>query len=180
MNGFSRRTVLGGAAAVFGGAAWPGRTLPFSDPRTADLLVRNARVYTMDLVTPTANAFAVRGGRIIAVGSNGVIDGLRGKRTEIFDARGMAVVPGFIDCHLHPDGETLLYEVLVGNPYDVEFVTIDSIVAKLKERAAKTSPGQWVQGFFYDDTKVKDGRLITRADLDRVSSTHPVRRRSTP
>jgi len=64
--------------------------------------------------------------------------------------------------------------VLVGNPYDVEFVTIQSIIDKLKARAAQTPPGQWVEGFFYDDTKVKDGRLITRADLDRVSTDHPV------
>ena len=148
--------------------------MPVSDPRSADLLVRNARVHTMDPASPKANAFAVRDGRIIAVGSNEAISGLSGKSTEIFDAHGMTIVPGFIDCHLHPDGETLLYEVLVGNPYDVEFVTIDSIVAKMKERAAKTLPGQWVQGFFYDDTKVKDGRLITRADLDRVSTVHPV------
>ncbi len=174
MIGFSRRIVLGGAAAVFGAAAWPRQALAVSDPRTADLLVRNARVHTMEPATPTAAAFAVRDGRIIAVGSNEVISGLRGKRTEIFDARGMTIVPGFIDCHIHPEGETLLYEVLVGNPYEVEFVTIDSIVAKLKERAAKTPPGQWVQGFFYDDTKVKDGRLITRTDLDRVSTAHPV------
>jgi predicted amidohydrolase YtcJ len=128
----------------------------------------------MDLASPKASAFAVRGDRILAVGSDEAISGLGGKGTEVFDARGMTIVPGFIDCHLHPDGETLLYEVLVGNPYDVEFVTIESIVAKLKERATKTPPGQWVQGFFYDDTKVKDGRLITRADLDLASTVHPV------
>jgi predicted amidohydrolase YtcJ len=168
--GFSRRGVLGGGAAF--ATAWPARAAP--DPRSADLVVRNARVYTVEPGLPKADAFAVRDGRIIAVGSNDAIAGLIGKGAEVYDARGMAVVPGFIDCHLHPDGETLLYEVLVGNPYDAEFVTIDSIVAKLRERAAKTPPGQWVQGFFYDDTKVKDGRLITRADLDRVSTEHPV------
>jgi predicted amidohydrolase YtcJ len=168
----SRRTVLGGAAAAIG--AWPVRTLGNSDPRSADLIVRDARVYTMEQSAPTAQAFAVRDARIIAVGSNDAIAGLAGKGTEMFDARGMTVVPGFIDCHLHPEGESLLYDVLVGNPYEVEFVTIDSIVAKLKERAAKTPPGEWVQGYFYDDTKVKDGRPLTRADLDRVSSVHPV------
>lgn len=174
MNEFSRRTILGGVAAVMGGAAWPGGAFTNSDPRTADLIVRNARVFTMDPSAPTANAFAIRGERIIAVGATEVIDGLRGKNTEVLDARGMTIVPGFIDCHIHPEGETLLYEVLVGNPYDVEFVTIDSIIAKLKERAAKTPPGEWVQGFYYDDTKVKDGRQLTRVDLDRVSSVHPV------
>ncbi|HEX5258685.1 MAG TPA: amidohydrolase [Sphingomicrobium sp.] len=171
MIGFSRRGVIGGAATL---GVLPARAFAFTDPRSAELIVRNGRVYTMEPTAPKAQAFAVRDGRIIAVGSNDAVSGLRGKGTEVFDARGMTVVPGFIDCHLHPEGESLLYDVLVGNPYDVEFVTIDSIVAKLKARAAKTPPGEWVQGMFYDDTKVKDGRPLTRADLDRVSSVHPV------
>jgi predicted amidohydrolase YtcJ len=162
-----RRTFLGGAAALVAAG-------PASDPRSADLVVRNVRVYTVEPSAPTAEAFAVRDGRFIAVGSSDAVSGLIGQGTEVLDGRGMAVVPGFIDCHVHADGETLLYEVLVGNPFEVEFVTIDSIVAKLRDRAAKTPPGQWVEGYFYDDTKVKDGRLITRADLDRVSADHPV------
>jgi predicted amidohydrolase YtcJ len=170
MIDISRRSLLGGIAAA--GLASTVRAA--IDPRSADLVVRNARVHTVEPGMPEAQAFAVRDGRFIAVGSNEQMDGLIGHGTEVYDARGMAVVPGFIDCHLHPDGETLLYEVLVGNPFDVEMVTIDSIVAKLKERAARTPPGQWVVGYFYDDTKVKDGRLITRADLDRVSTVHPV------
>ena len=167
----SRRGLLAGAGGT--ALAWPLRAAP--DPRGADLVVRNARVNTVEpLMIPAAEAFAVRDGRFIAVGSNQDVSGLVRKGTEVIDARGMTIVPGFIDCHLHPDGETLLYEVLVGNPYDVEFVTIASIIDKLKARAAQTPPGQWVEGFFYDDTKVKDGRLITRADLDRVSTDHPV------
>jgi len=172
VTALSRRTLLGGAAAAVGAGAARGFAL--TDPRDADLIVRNARVYTMEPGAPQAQAFAVRDGRIIAVGSNDPVGRLAGKGTELLDARGMTVVPGFIDCHLHPEGESLLYDVLVGNPYEVEFVTIDSIVAKLRERAAKTPPGEWVQGMFYDDTKVKDGRPLTRADLDRASSVHPV------
>ena len=168
-----RRHLLGGSA-VLAGALVGGKAFAAVDPRSADLVVRNARVYTVEPAMPTAQAFAVRDGRILAVGSNDSIDGLIGKDTDVFDARGMTVVPGFIDCHLHPEGESLLYDVLVGNPFEVELVTIDSIVAKLRERAAKTPPGQWVAGYFYDDTKVKDGRPLTRADLDRVSTVHPV------
>nr|WP_243853779.1 amidohydrolase [Sphingopyxis panaciterrae] len=99
---------------------------------------------------------------------------LAGKRTRIVDAGGATIVPGFNDCHLHAEADILLYETLVGNPYEVEFVTIASIVDKLKGKASKTSPGEWVFGFFYDDTKVKDRRALTRADLDRVSTSHPV------
>ena len=172
MISLSRRSLLGGAAAAIG--AWPARALAIADPRSADLIVRNARVYTMESSAPFAQAFAVRDGRIIAVGSNDAIGGLVGTGTDVLDVHGMTVVPGFIDCHLHPEGESLLYDVLVGNPYEVEFVTIESIVAKLRERAARTPPGEWVRGFFYDDTKVKDGRPLTRRDLDRVSTVHPV------
>jgi predicted amidohydrolase YtcJ len=90
------------------------------------------------------------------------------------DAAGMTVVPGFIDCHVHARGETLLYDVLVGNPFEVEFVSIASIVDKLRARAQTLPPGTWVEGYFFDDTKLSDGRELTRRDLDEVSRDHPV------
>ncbi|HEV2688192.1 MAG TPA: amidohydrolase, partial [Bryobacteraceae bacterium] len=93
---------------------------------------------------------------------------------QTFDAKQMTVVPGFIDCHNHAPGNVLLYEVLVGNPYVVVFVTIASIVDKLRARARETPPGTWVEGFFFDDTKVKDNRLLNLHDLDQVSKDHPV------
>ena len=86
----------------------------------------------------------------------------------------MTIVPGFIDCHNHAGGSTLLYEVLVGNPFEVEFVTIGSIVDKLRAKAQATPPGTWVEGFFFDDTKLKDGRALNVHDLDQVSTEHPV------
>jgi len=86
----------------------------------------------------------------------------------------MTIVPGFIDCHVHPVGEVLLYEVAVGNPFDVEFLTIARILDKLTAKAKQTPPGFWVEGFFYDDTKVKDKRPLSIQDLDKVSKDHPV------
>ncbi len=139
-----------------------------------DLVVINAKVYTMDPGAPRAEAFAVSDGRFIAVGSSGDVRNLAGKRTQTFDAKGMTVVPGFIDCHNHAGGEVLLNEVLVGNPFEVEFVSIRSIIGKLRERAQQTPPGTWVEGYFFDDTKVSDKRLINMRDLDEVSSDHPV------
>jgi predicted amidohydrolase YtcJ len=108
------------------------------------------------------------------VGNTTEMKALIGKGTQTFDAREMAVVPGFIDCHNHAPGDILLYEVIVGNPYVVEFVTIDSIVDKLRSKAAQTPPGAWVEGYFFDDTKVKDNRLLNVHDLDKVSKDHPV------
>jgi predicted amidohydrolase YtcJ len=143
-------------------------------PVDPDLVVLNATVYTVDTAQPRAEAFAVRDGRFLAVGTTADIKSLAGPRTQILDAARQTIVPGFIDTHNHAPGATLLYEVLVGNPYQVEFVTIGSIVEKLKARTVQTPAGFWVEGFFFDDTKLKDKRPLTRQDLDQVSADHPV------
>jgi hypothetical protein len=157
--------------ATAGLLARPFRGLAPIDP---DLVVYNARVYTMDGVRPRAEAFAVAGSRFAALGSTAEMRALTGARTRTFDAKGMTLVPGFIDAHNHAGGTMLLYEVLVGNPFEVEFVTIQSIVDKLKAKASEVAPGTWVEGYFHDDTKVKDKRPLNAADLDRVSTEHPV------
>ncbi|MDT8429065.1 MAG: amidohydrolase [Pseudomonadales bacterium] len=139
-----------------------------------DLIVVNAKVYTVDAGLPRAEAFAVTADKFTAVGSTADIRNLAGTNTQVFDAQGMTVVPGFIDCHNHARGETLLYEVLVGNPFEVEFVSIASIIDKLRAKAQTLPPGTWVEGYFFDDTKLTDGRQLTRSDLDEVSRDHPV------
>ena len=156
-----------GATPAFAQAAPSGGQRP-------DLIVINAKVYTMDTRAPRAEAFAVTGGRFTAVGSTSDITNLAGPGTQTFDAKGMTIVPGFIDCHNHAGGETLLYDVLVGNPFEVEFVSILSIVGKLKAKAQQVPPGTWVEGYFFDDTKVKDTRGLHVKDLDEVSKDHPV------
>jgi predicted amidohydrolase YtcJ len=169
---------MGGA---FAGMA-PG--IAFADPQEPDLIVHNARIHTVDDVLPKAQALAVRAGRFVAVGSND-IKSLAGKKTRLYDAKGMMVVPGFIDTHNHAGaggaaftgnagGEGLLYDVHVGNPYEVEQVSIASIIAKLKAEAQRLPPGTWVVGNFLDDTKLSDKRPLNVRDLDKVSSDHPV------
>ena len=173
-------SLMGGAFAST--ALTPG--IAFADPQEPDLIVHNARVHTVDDVLPKAQAFAVRAGRFVAVGGND-IKSLAGKKTRLTDAKGMMVVPGFIDTHNHAGaggaaftgnagGEGLLYDVHVGNPYEVEQVTIASIIAKLKVEAQRLPPGTWVVGNFLDDTKLADKRPLNVRDLDKVSSDHPV------
>ncbi|HEY7301201.1 MAG TPA: amidohydrolase [Xanthobacteraceae bacterium] len=175
---YSRREFMGLSGAGIAGlidAEWPhGALAQTGSTQDPDLIVVNARVYTVDPIMPMAEAFAVKGARFVAVGSTENIKSLAGKRTQIFDAKQMAVVPGFIDAHNHAPGAILLYEVLVGNPYEVEFVTIAGIVDKLRARARETPPGSWVEGFFFDDTKVADKRQLNIGDLDQVSRDHPV------
>src|SRR6516162_4964224 len=161
------------AGSVVAQSRW-GQALAAVAPQEPDLVVLNARAYTVDPVAPQAEAFAVKADRFVAVGSSEEVRSLIGPRTQTLDAERMTIVPGFIDAHNHAPGAILLYEVLVGNPYDVEFVTIASIVDKLRARARETPPGFWVEGFFYDDTKVKDQRQLNIHDLDQVSREHPV------
>lgn len=158
--------------AAFAGPFVKGKSLDESlDP---DLIVFNAQVYTVDSPISRVTAFAIRDGKFAAVGSSADIKALASNRTRMRDANGLTIVPGFIDCHVHASGSTLLYETLVGNPFDVEFVTIDSIVEKLKAKARTLPSGTWVEGYFFDDTKVKDKRQLTVKDLDKVSTEHPV------
>ncbi|MEZ5293444.1 MAG: amidohydrolase [Vicinamibacterales bacterium] len=170
-----------GAAGAIGGPMLGARGATAAATQAAaasglvpDMIVVNASVYTMDPAAPRAEAFAVKDGRFVAVGSTSDVRNLATSQTQVFDAKGMTIVPGFIDCHNHAGGETLLYDVLVGNPFEVEFVSILSIVGKLKARADQTPPGTWVEGYFFDDTKLKDERPLHKRDLDEVSRDHPV------
>lgn len=169
---FLGMTGLGVTGAI--GSLWTNTASAVVGPREPELVVLNAKVYTVDDQMPQAQAFAVRDGRFVAVGTNDEVRALVGPTTKSFDAQQMTIVPGFIDCHNHARGNVLLYDVLVGNPFEVEFVTIDSIIGKLRERAATLAPDTWVEGYFFDDTKVKDGREINSKDLDKVSTRHPV------
>lgn len=137
-------------------------------------IYKGARIHTLDPAIAAADAIAIAGSRIVGVGSWAEIKSLATSRTEVIDLGGQTIVPGFNDAHLHAVGDMLLSSVLVGNPFEVEFFTIERIVTLLKQRAAVTPPGKLVDGEFYDDTKIKDGRPLVMADLDRVSTTHPV------
>ena len=135
-----------------------------------DLAVTNGRLYTVDDTLPLAEALAIKNGRFIAVGSNADIRGIVTGDTTVIDAEGMTVTPGFIDAHSHPFSGGL-DELLHVN---VDVRSIAEIQALLRERAAKTPTGEWVVGFKYDDTKLLEGRPITRTDLDAAVPNHPV------
>jgi predicted amidohydrolase YtcJ len=132
----------------------------------ADLVVINGRVLTMDGAMPNAEALAVKNGRILAVGSTADIRNLATQRTRVIDAARMTVVPGFIDCHCHPSGVNELYEA------NANVRTLAELQANLRKKAAETPPGQWVNAYMFDDTKLD--KTLHRRDLDAVSTAHPI------
>ena len=125
-------------------AAVVGTQVPLNTP--ADLVVTGTRVHTLDPQTPTAEAFAVTGGRIAAVGTADDIAALAGPRTEVLDAAaigGRAVVPGLADVHIHLGlgGTQAVYELIV-----VPTDSLDTVLDKVRERAAGLGPDEWVVG----------------------------------
>jgi predicted amidohydrolase YtcJ len=136
-------------------------------PLRADLLIRGARIHTMDDARPGAEAIAILGDRVLALGSNDELDALRGPATRVLDGRGTTIFPGFIDAHSHPGG------VAEVTGADVNLRSITAIQDAMRRQAAKTIPGQWVIGNKYDDTKLAEERPVNRRDLDEAVPLQP-------
>ncbi len=166
-------------AAVLGVGELPGRkgARPMASQQGGsgpDMVLVNGRVFTVDDAQPRAEAFAVKNGRFMAVGSTADVRNLVAQGTQVIDAEGMTVTPGFIDAHCHADGVRDLFSV------DLDVRTIAEIKRRLAAKAADTPPDHWVNGFKYDDTKVRDQstgryRRINRWDLDEAVPNSPVR-----
>lgn len=177
MRKFSRRKFIGSSSALaLAGIGLPtqsalaqGSSSVRSDS-APDYVVINARVFTSDPALPQAEAFAVKGDRFLAVGSSSDIRNLATPGTEIIDAEGMFVTPGFIDAHSHPSGAGV-NELVQVNADRRSIVEIKEAIA---ERARNTPNGQWVRAFKYDDTKLAEGRPLNRFDLDEAAPQNPV------
>jgi predicted amidohydrolase YtcJ len=168
----NRKQFLGlGAVAATGLGSGCARAASADLLDAPDLIVVRGRVLTQDEGTPSAAAFAVKNGRFTAVGSEADIRNLAAPgRTQVVDATGMCVVPGFIDAHSHPSGAGLNALKNV----NTNLGSIARIQAALRERAQTTPAGEWIVGYMYDDTKQEEGRPLNRRDLDAVSTDHPI------
>jgi predicted amidohydrolase YtcJ len=142
----------------------------FAQQEPADLVLRNAKVYTANEKQPIAQAVAVKGDKIVFVGANGDATRFTGPATRVIDLKGATVLPGFTDSHMHLSGVgeremTLNLEGLT---------SLDSFLVKVKERVDQTRPGQWVTGRGWIETFWKPPVFPTRQDLDRISPGNPV------
>lgn len=142
------------------------------DDRTAaraDLVIVGARVWTGNVDAPWAEAVAVRGERIAAVGSRKEIEALAGEDTRVLDAAGGLVTPGFIDSHVHfVDGGERLASVQLRDAS-----TPEEFTRRIGEFAATLPPGTWILGGDWDHT-LWGGELPRRDWIDSLTSEHPV------
>jgi predicted amidohydrolase YtcJ len=159
----SRRTFLGMFAA-----AVPLLSFGKLEP---EIILYNGNIFTINPKEPTAQALAIANGRLIGVGSNAEILRMATANTKKIDLGYKTVLPGFIDAHSHPAYSGLKHLKMV----DCDLRSIAAIQAAIKQRAAITPKGKWVEGFKYDDTKTVEGRKIKMADLDAAAPEHPVR-----
>jgi predicted amidohydrolase YtcJ len=135
----------------------------------ADLVLVLAKIWTGDVRNPEAEALAVRGGRIVAVGSNKQIEAFKGPQTKVLDANWRRVVPGMIDCHTHMSGGglDLLAMDLRKTKAPADFTRI------VGEYAKKQPPGVWLTDGAWDHEQWSPVRLPTKADLDPATGDHP-------
>src|SRR5207248_3987353 len=115
----------------------------------AELVISNAKVWTVDSKLPTAQAVAVFGDRIVAVGSNADIEAWRGTSTQVIDAGGKLLLPGFNDAHVHfVSGGRQLDAVDLNDATSPQ-----EFVRRISEQAKKTPKDEWITGGDWDETK---------------------------
>ena len=136
----------------------------------ADLIVTNAKIWTVDKSLPTAQAVAVIGERIVAVGSNADIEAWRGSHTRVIDAAGKLLLPGFNDAHVHfvSGGEQL------DNIQLNDATSAQEFARRIGERAKVTPKGEWILGGNWDETKWNPPNMPTKELIDALTPDTPV------
>ncbi len=142
----------------------------FAGKEAADVVFKNGNIYTVNTKQPRAEALAVKGGKIIFVGSNNNAKAYEGTGTKVVDLKGNTVVPGLTDSHYHliGVGQREMNLNLEGTN------TLADFLAKIKERVDKSKPGAWVTGRGWIETFWKPQAFPTRWDLDKISPNNPV------
>jgi len=138
--------------------------------QNADLIVYNGKIVTVDPQFRVVDALAVRGDRIVAVGSRNEIARLAGPGTRRVDLKGRTVLPGLMDSHVHAS-EAAMYEFDHPVP-DME--TIADVLRYVRARAAVAKEGEWIVLTQVFITRLRDQRFPTRAELDQAAPRNPV------
>jgi predicted amidohydrolase YtcJ len=150
-------------------AAAPARLIQETD-RPPDLALVSGRIVTMDAARPTAEAVAIRDGRILFVGSTAHVTTLKGPKTRVIDLRGMTVVPGLVDGHLH-------FANLAGDARRLDLGEAKSeaeAAEAVRRAAARAQPGDWILGSGWHTGNWARETWPTRASLDAAAPNHPV------
>lgn len=139
----------------------------------ADTVIRNGVVLTVNSRDEIAQAVAIRGDKILAVGSNADMESWMDEHTQVIDAGGKTVMPGFIDAHIHVGMFGLLDHGVIDVAYP-KVTCIADIQEKIRKDAAGKKPGQWIRLNGYDHNKLAEKRHPTKEELDAAAPNNPV------
>lgn len=137
---------------------------------TADLIAISGKVFVADSKFSIAEAFAVRNGKIAAIGSNEDIAKYRGDQTKVINLQGKMVLPGLIDSHVHAAAASMVeFENTLP---DME--TIEDVLQYVRDRAKATEEGEWIVLRQIFITRLMEQRYPTKLELDEAAPNHPV------
>jgi len=141
-----------------------------AQPAPADIVFKNANIYTVNARAPRAQAVAIKADRIVFVGSNAGLQRYVGQNTRVVDLKGKTMVPGMTDAHHHLFGVGFREITL-----NLEGITsLNDFLAKVKARVDQARPGDWITGRGWIETFWKPAVFPTRADLDKIAPNNPV------
>jgi predicted amidohydrolase YtcJ len=147
-----------------------GVRLPAQTKPAADLIITNAKIWTVDKVRPRAEALAILGERIVAVGSATDVDAWHGPQTKVLDAQGRLLLPGFNDAHVHfVDGGDHLQAVQLKDAASPQ-----EFADRIAQRGKKTPKGEWITGGDWDEQKWSPPTLPTKELIDAATPNTPV------
>jgi len=155
--------------------AWASGPAQAEEP-VADLIVTGGKIVTVDADFTIASALAIRGNRILAVGSEPDVKRFRGRETQFLHLEGATVLPGLIDSHVHATGASM-YEVRGRVP---AMESVDDVLRYVAEQARHADEGEWISLSQVFITRLRERRFPTRAELDRAAPDHPVVFRTGP
>ncbi|HET8761815.1 MAG TPA: amidohydrolase [Gemmatimonadales bacterium] len=143
---------------------------PAASPDDADLIVTAQRIYTADSTQPTVEAFAVRDGRFVYVGTRDSALAMRGPGTQVVELGNAVVLPGLADAHAHLTDLGFYLQSVDLRGVD----SYDEVVRRVAERARSVPAGRWISGYGWDQNRWPGKRFPTSAKLDSAVPDHPV------
>ena len=150
---------------------WLAGSMPRAQAPAADLVLTNGRIITVNASDSIAQAVAIAGSRIVAVGTNDEMRSRIGPATRVIDLAGRTATPGLIDTHVHFSETDALFSVDLG---DVAVKNMSDVLARVAAQVAKRKPGEWIRGRGWDEGKLAERRYIHASDLDKVAPDNPV------
>src|SRR5580704_6278427 len=166
-----RRAFMAYSVASASALTGVGASPVFAAGEGADLILRGGTIRPLAGAPVVASALAVKGGKVLAIGDESALSGLKTGDTKVVNLDGRTLLPGLIDPHCHTILASLIFELLDDVGY-AKYPTRENLVAHLKQEAAAAPNGQWIVGSNFDN--LLQGADITLTELNAISTDHPI------